>query len=57
MYHNFYVPRREAAPCLELLPLNNNGAEEIKRVGQIYRKTDKIKSERKRKERKNKRKR
>jgi len=57
MYHNFYVPRRLAAPCLELFPLNNNGAKEIKRYDRYTDRQTKIKGERKRKERENKRKR
>jgi len=57
MYHNFYVPRRVVAPCLELFPLYNNGAKEIKRYDRYTERQTKIKGERKRKERKNKRKR
>jgi hypothetical protein len=54
MYHNFYVPRRVAAPCLELLPLNYNGAKETKRYDRYTERQTKIKGERKRKEKKNK---
>jgi hypothetical protein len=56
MYRNFYVSRGVAAPCLELFPLNNNGAKEIKRYNRYTERQTKIKGERKRKERKNKRK-
>jgi len=45
------------APCLELFPLYNNGAKEIKRYDRYTERQTKIKGERKRKERKNKRKR
>ena len=49
MYHNFYVPRRVAAPCLEVFPLNNNGAKEIKRYDRHTERQTKIKGQRKRK--------
>jgi hypothetical protein len=45
MYDNFYVSRRVAAPCLELLPLNNNGTKEIKRYDRYTERQAKIKSE------------